>query len=173
MQIINLFGAPCSGKSTAAAGLFYKMKIENYSVELVTEVAKDLVWSKRYKCLENQVKVTVDQYERMRRLENQVDYVITDSPLLLGIIYQREEYFKSFTPLVHELFNSFNNSNIFIRRSKKYVQTGRNETEDESKQIAFKIEDILRDNNYAYKDFKGTRNIAQIIYGHLKIRNVI
>lgn len=39
-----MFGSPGSGKSTTAAGLFYKLKTSDYNVELVTEVAKDLVW---------------------------------------------------------------------------------------------------------------------------------
>ena len=43
-RVINLLGAPGAGKSTAAAGLFYRMKKEFLSVELVTEYAKDLIY---------------------------------------------------------------------------------------------------------------------------------
>ena len=173
MQVINLFGSPGSGKSTSAAGLFHKLKTLDYNVELVTEVAKDLVWSKRFQCLENQAKVTVDQYERLRRLENQVEYVITDSPLLLGIFYQPKDYFKSFKPFVFELFDSFDNHNILIKRSKKYNPKGRMQNEQESNLISLQLEDLLLDNNYTFSKFKGDKNAVESIYTHLITRNVL
>ena len=37
VTVINFYGGPGSGKSTAAAGLFYKMKLGGYSVELTDE----------------------------------------------------------------------------------------------------------------------------------------
>ena len=40
MQIINIWGGPGVGKSTAAAGLFYEMKKLQLNVELVTGVRK-------------------------------------------------------------------------------------------------------------------------------------
>jgi len=44
MKVINLFGGPGCGKSTAAAGLFHLMKSNHMSVELVNEFAKEIVW---------------------------------------------------------------------------------------------------------------------------------
>ncbi len=35
MKVINLWGSPGAGKSTAAAGLFYRMKFADYNVELI------------------------------------------------------------------------------------------------------------------------------------------
>ena len=40
MIVINFWGGPNSGKSTQAAGLFHRMKADNYSVEVVNEYAK-------------------------------------------------------------------------------------------------------------------------------------
>lgn len=168
LKIINLFGAPGVGKSTTAAGLFHKLKTMDYNVELVTEVAKDLVWSKRFHCLENQAKVTIDQYERMRRLINQVDYVVTDSPLLLGIFYQPKNYFKAFEPFVFELFNSFINVNIFIKRAKKYNPKGRMQTEKESNIISIQLEDLLKERGYEYKPFNGDKEVVSSIINYLQ-----
>lgn len=42
--VINIFGGPGVGKSTVAAGLFYRLKCLHYSVELVEEFAKYLVY---------------------------------------------------------------------------------------------------------------------------------
>ena len=46
-MIINIFGGPGVGKSTVAADLFVIMKKEGYSVELVTEYAKELTYEKK------------------------------------------------------------------------------------------------------------------------------
>ena len=39
--VINLIGAPGTGKSTVASELFSKMKWSGYDVELVSEYAKE------------------------------------------------------------------------------------------------------------------------------------
>jgi hypothetical protein len=43
LKVINLYSGLGSWKSTTAAGLFHLMKQDLYSVELVTEFAKDCV----------------------------------------------------------------------------------------------------------------------------------
>ena len=50
LKVINFFGAPGSGKSTIAAGLFFEMKMKQMNVELVTEFAKELCYSERNFC---------------------------------------------------------------------------------------------------------------------------
>ena len=47
MIVINLWGAPSSGKSTGASYLFSELKLKGYNVELVTEFAKDLTWEEK------------------------------------------------------------------------------------------------------------------------------
>ena len=44
MLVVNLFGAPGSGKSTGAAYIFSQLKIAGVNAELVTEFVKDKVW---------------------------------------------------------------------------------------------------------------------------------
>ena len=46
-KIINLYGGPGVGKSTTAAGLFYKMKIAGYSCELAYEWIKLKVYENK------------------------------------------------------------------------------------------------------------------------------
>lgn len=41
--VVNLFGVPGAGKSTGAAYIFYRLKINGINAELVTEFAKDKV----------------------------------------------------------------------------------------------------------------------------------
>ena len=42
--VVNLYGAPGSGKSTGAAYIFAKLKMLGVNCELITEFAKDKVW---------------------------------------------------------------------------------------------------------------------------------
>ena len=43
-KIINLYGAPGSGKSTIASGLFFHMKMAGLNVELASEYIKSKVF---------------------------------------------------------------------------------------------------------------------------------
>ena len=94
VTVINFYGGPGSGKSTAAAGLFYNMKIAGYSVELTDEFAKECVWEGNIPMLADQLWVLGHQHRKILRLSDKVDYIITDSPVLLSPIY-RERYGES------------------------------------------------------------------------------
>lgn len=127
-KIINLFAGPGAGKSTAASALFSLMKAHGEHVELVTEYAKDLVWDKAR--MDNQLAILGKQDKRLHRLVGNVDYVITDSPLLLGAIYiEKGSRFDNadFRNTVRWAFNSYDNINFFLRRLPNYDPRGRNQ----------------------------------------------
>lgn len=157
-KIINLFGGPGAGKSTTAAGLFYRMKKSGMSVELISEYAKDLVWSESLKVLEDQVYVAAKQNRKQHRLLGKVEWIITDSPIVLSAYYakycsQNKEMVRN---LAYDLFNSYENINIFIQRTKPFVSTGRLcseggalKTDKELKEMLRGIEGIeLEDNEH-------------------------
>lgn len=54
MILVNLYGAPGSGKSTGAAYIFSKLKMAGIDAELVTEFAKDKVWEESKAPFDNQ-----------------------------------------------------------------------------------------------------------------------
>jgi len=159
MKVINLFGGPGAGKSTTAAGLFFLMKTDPSirSVELVTEFAKDLVYAERFKELEgnNQLYITAKQFSRLKRLSNQVDYAITDSPIIQSLMYTPRDYFPSFGSLLKEIYSSFDNINIFIKRVKPYKKYGRAQTEEESDVIGNNIWHFLSINDISYSAVNG------------------
>ena len=140
-------GAPGTGKSTIASELFSKMKWLGYDVELVSEYAKELVWEERNETFKNELYLFAKQHHRMFRLNGKVKYIITDRPLILSIFYNKKygdnsEVFKN---LVLQEISKFKNINIFLNRTKPYVQKGRNQTEEESKEFASEMLNIIKE----------------------------
>lgn len=142
MKVINLFAGPGAGKSTTAAGLFHIMKQDGYKVELVTEYAKDIVWADRHKELDDQLYITAKQHHRIFLLKNKVDYCVTDSPLLLSLVYSRMMP-QSFHPFVKDIFHEYDNLAVILKRTKPYVLFGRTQTEDEAKDLDAQIRTLV------------------------------
>ncbi len=144
--VINLFGGPGSGKSTIAAGVFHFMKLTNLNVELVDEYAKHLTWSERRECLKCQPYIFGKQYYKIFTLLDKVDFIITDSPILLSAVYNKHSP-PSFNRSVIDIFNSMNNWNFYLKRSGRvYNPKGRSQTLSEAEQIDEQIVRLLLDN---------------------------
>jgi nicotinamide riboside kinase len=167
MKVINLLGGPGTGKSTTCAGLFSIMKLEGYSVEMVPEFAKDLTWSERKLCLKDQFYVTANQNYAFERLRGKVDYVVTDTSLLLGLIYDQGRY-RNFKPFLKEVYNSYDNINFFLRRKKKYDPTGRNQTEDEAKNLDLLILRMLSAENIPFVEINADLDAPETIFNIIK-----
>lgn len=165
MQVLNMFAGPGTGKSTVSAGLFYKMKNLNYKVELVQEYAKDMTYEKRSNILEDQLYIFAKQARRLERLKGHVDFVITDSPLLLGIIYNTKSTILN--DLIEETFNSYNNKNFFLKRLKEYQPYGRNQTEEQAREIDLKISKMLIKKRYWFDRIDSNETAVDKIFNTL------
>lgn len=143
--IVNLFGGPGSGKSTMAAGLYYQLKVKGYECEMAREYAKELLYSKDHSIFTMyNHSVTVEQNRRIRSLIGQVDIVICDSPILLGIIYDREGD-RTFTDYLIDKHNEYWNYNVFLERKlDEYNQKGRFENQHEAVEVDKKITSLLK-----------------------------
>lgn len=173
-QVINLFGGPGCGKSTIAAHLFAIMKWENYNVELVTEYAKDITWEKREDVLKDQLYLLAKQHRKQHKLREQVDYIITDSPLLLTILYRPENYCNNtFAPLVLELWDMYDNKNYFVERYKPYHAIGRSQTEEQAKDLDFQCLNLLNIHNQGVTMVPGDEQAAPLILESIKYRDKI
>lgn len=156
MLLINLFGAPGAGKSTGAAYIFSKIKMEGVNAELVTEYAKDKVWEKSEEVFNNQVYIFGKQYFRISRLEKKVDVVVTDSPLLLSAYYSDNPLLDGeFDALVNKIAKSYDCLNIFINRVKPYNESGRFQTEQESDLVGVELKEFLDENGVDYIEYDG------------------
>jgi hypothetical protein len=156
-KIINLFGAPGSGKSTMAAGIFCDMKRRGHLTELVTEVAKDFVWSGRDQCIKCQPLIFGKQLYRIERLLGKVDIIVTDSPLLLSSIYN-QTYGHLFDATVFNIWDKMDNMNYLLRRTKKYVGVGRNQSENESDLLHVAIKSYLVENEVSFNEVEGNEH---------------
>ena len=147
MIVINLFGAPGSGKSTGAAYIFSQLKMHNINCELVTEFAKDKTWENNKKVFNDQFYIFGKQHFKMSRLESEVDVVITDAPLWNSIVYNTLTGTKKemFNEIVMYEFNKYKNLNYFIDRVKPYNPKGRSQSENEAKTLANNILEFLVD----------------------------
>ena len=134
------------GKSTAAAGLLYEMKKKGLNVEIAMEYAKDAVWEKRYNILDDQIYIFAKQQRRISRfMDSGIDWVITDSPIPLGLVYLRPAMLsENFDQLVMEVFNQYTNHNFLLQRNFEYNPVGRNQKdEEEAREFDRKVESLL------------------------------
>lgn len=155
--IINLFGSPCSGKSTTAAFLFYKLKSLGIKCELVTEYAKDKTYEKNEMALSDQIYIFAKQNYRINRIvsDGQVDVIVTDSPLLLSTYYNSDKMTKQeLDILVRKVVGSYRNLNIFLTRFGEYQQYGRSQTKEESEKMSDEMYELFSDDmHYVFNKF--------------------
>lgn len=157
--IVNLFGAPSSGKSTGAAYVFSRLKMLGVNAELVTEFVKDKVWEDCSEALKNQAYIFGQQYYRISRCADKVDVIITDSPLPFSILYNPDPALaKSLNALVMDVFNSYNNLNYLLCRTGNYDSVGRIHSEEESKQLHEDIKRLLQSEEIPYSVVDGFHN---------------
>jgi hypothetical protein len=153
--VVNLFAGPGTGKSTAAAGVFFDLKNKQINTELASEYAKDLVWEKRNFTFEDQLYLFAKQHHRIFNLLGQVDVVITDCPILLSPVYDSEKR-RTFERLVVEEHNRMWTYNVFLKRHKTYNPKGRIHNEQQAHEIDRKVLDVLDRNHQAYETFDAT-----------------
>lgn len=166
---INLFGGPGLGKSTTASGLFYRMKMNNSKVEFIPEYAKELTYGNDYTRLSDQLHILGEQHHRMYRLLDKVDFLIHDSPFVMGLTYLRKDdphlpaYL--YEQLVVEMFNSYDNLNIFLERNSnnEYQEYGRSQSLSEAIEKDIEIMDLLDRHNIKYKKILADDNTIENI----------
>lgn len=141
-KVVGLYAGAGAGKSTVAAELFAMLKYDGVSCELVTEFAKDLVWDKSFKTMDDQIWLFANQHRRITRLLGQVDVVITDSPFVMGLAYCKEKdlAFEEFVLSEHRKLNTYN---FFLERNAEYVKGGRVENKEKAERLDRAIRILL------------------------------
>jgi hypothetical protein len=169
--IVNILGGAGVGKSTMSGSLFGMLKRDGYDVEYVQEFAKKLTWEKNFQALEHQYYVSGTQMYMQNMLNGKVEASITDSPILLGLLYLNEKndlIKKSFERFIIESFRSQDNMTFLLKRVKEYNPNGRNQTLEESKVIDEKIETLLTNEGLLYNCVEGSNKGLQEVYEYVR-----
>lgn len=176
-KIINLFGGPGIGKSTQASGLFTEMKRNHMSVEYTYEFPKEVAWEGNISQLKDQFFITANQHRNISRLYGKVDYIIVDSPIVLGCFY--EQRYGGGYPASHysmsglsnflwDLFKKYDNINILLKRNNEtYDQNGRIQDLQEAQEIDDDIKQTLLINNIPFVEFNVNTNTAVDIFNYI------
>lgn len=164
--VINGYGGPGAGKSTACLEITAALKKEGYNAEYVQEYAKELVYEKDMEMLdgspEHQYEILKEQTRRMDRLYDQVDFIVTDSPVMLNTIYNKQ-LTPEYESLVNELQGEYINYSFFMERdASNFEKEGRIHNLTESIEKDNEIKDMLQKNEIKYKTYNH-ENVNEIV----------
>lgn len=152
--IINLYGGPGTGKSTSAAYLYYLLKKNGTNVELVREYVKDWAWEGRKISTYDQIYFLGKQVRRESMLYGKVDWIVTDSPVMMNLYYAQRYCSLSLAEGVRSATLSFyrqaaedgnKHLHIMLHRNKPYLSEGRYQTEEEAREIDTGVKRLLDD----------------------------
>lgn len=163
--VVNLAGPPGSGKSTAAAYIFARLKMQRINAELITEYAKRKVWEENNKAIGNQTYLFGQQYYSMLCCEDKVDVIVTDSPLFLSVYYNQENRLgQPFNEVVWNVFQSYHNQTFLLKRVQPYEQSGRIQTAEESDAIYYELKELMDEKGIEYETLPGnTKSYDRIV----------
>jgi hypothetical protein len=142
--LINLFGAPCSGKSVKMMQLAIHAKLQRIFCEISAEVAKEYVVPQIPITRDVQLDLSTEQARRLNCFVGHAAVVITDAPIMIGAFYAQyrrlehpgdlETLFPSLAQSVHARAHKI--VNVYIWRNHPYDPAGRLEPECEDTAIA-------------------------------------
>ena len=168
--VVNFIAAPSVGKSLMSALTFAEIKSRNFSCELIQEYAKTLVWQERFEELNVQYQVSLNQYNMIKAVQNKVQFAVCDSPLLIGLYYNRTfptnvcniEKTEAF---IKQKMQEFHNVYIFLQRNENhpYETVGRIHNEQESKQIQDDLAQLLKELNLPHLSVKSCKSNIPLI----------
>ena len=170
-KVINFVASPSTGKSLMAALIFSELKMRHYKAEYVQEYAKTLVWQDRLDDLANQYNVSLEQYRMIKSVNGKVNYICLDSPLLLGLFYNRDHpenvcNVEKTENMILSKMSEFDNIYIFLERNEEfpYETEGRIHNEEQSKVISSQLLALLDEFGIEYKSFKSDKkNVSAIL----------
>ncbi len=158
--IINLYGGPGTGKSTTMALVYAGMKLRGQEVEMAPEWVKIPVWAGNLDVLEDQLYITAKQNHILNRLYGRVEIIVTDAPLLQGLVYCQNPTFQE---VIRESARCYRNEHVFLSRVKPYRQRGRVQDEKKSRQIDRQVMEMLDNEVDSYVTIPADENAAAAI----------
>lgn len=148
MLVVNMYAGPGSGKTTLAHAVTGRLKMMGTPlvVEYVGEYAKRLVFEDRRAAMANQILILGRQFQELGNLWGKADIVITDGPMLHGLIYgEKLAYTEPFFDLAVWCDRQFQTMNVFVERLETlpFESVGRLQDLEESRALDQQILDML------------------------------
>jgi hypothetical protein len=149
-----MLGGSGLGKSTTAAGLYHRMKSDGFNVELVREYVKAWAWSGTKIGQYDQIYIFGKQSRSEYMLYGKVDYIITDSPIILSPVY--EKFYNNGESMIEVAAlkflekaenNGIQHVNFLLERKKKFNPEGRYETEEQAIEVDKRVSIFLEEYN--------------------------
>jgi hypothetical protein len=112
--VVNLHGGSGTGKTPMAAGIFFELKALGINVALRQRAD--------YEPSDDQIYIFGNEYHRLRSLLGRVEIILTDCPLLLSPVYDKEHR-STLEKLVLEEHNKMWTYNVFLKRKKNVKST--------------------------------------------------
>lgn len=156
---ICLWAGAGAGKSATASGIHHKLKCRGYNIELVQEYIKKWAYQKRKPKSFDQVYIFGKQlHAEDSLLQEGVEHIITDSPIMLGVYYAKKSGMKGWEELMAlgQAFDAQHPSiNIFLNREGiPYKQEGRYETEAQALANDLEMKEFVKNNVVDFFEFK-------------------
>ena len=169
MKVINFFGAPGVGKTTMALLLTALVKQKAIDTEISLEFVKDYIFTNNEDMISFQNHIFSEQEKKLRVFSKskEVEFAVTDSPLLLSCYYAPSDYAIYFKDLVFEIFNTYDNINFFVNRNHFYSHQGRKHDEEESIVINKNIKAYLINNNVPFIEINSTDNLEDFVIPYI------
>ena len=162
-SLINIYGAVGSGKSTVASGVFWKLKMLQYSVNLVTEFSKELAYDHSI-AVSDIPYVIGNQWHHIQQ-SYRCDIVINDSPLPQWTVFHSymDKECKDFIFYLNQKHSSINY--LLERDFPIYHQSNRrvDELDKKMQEYHVKLKEMLYSNNIEYKILKSNESSVDII----------
>lgn len=169
--VVNLFGGPCSCKTTFCAAIFAELKKRDINCEMALEFAKEIVYEGNLNRLKNQLYLFSEQHERITRLVGKVDVIVTDSPLISHVIYDLNNDHMLQEVIIREQ-KIFNDLGYFLIRGETYSMNGRYHTFEQAKEIDIKIKNLLNLHKIKHQEIgSDIENVDMIVKEILEVLN--
>lgn len=160
--VINAFAGPGAGKTTSCLEVAEKLKKQGFVTEYVQEYAKELVYDNNLIMLdghyEHQFDILKEQVKRINRLYGKVDFILTDSPVLLNNTYLNEDKstndYVAYCENVKKIYTLYDNFNYFVERDKSaFEEEGRIHNLEQSIVIDDELKNTLHNNQIDFATY--------------------
>jgi len=160
-KIISLYGGPGIGKSTSGALLYWLLKNKlQANAELVREYVKNWAWEGRHIQPYDQFLFTAKQIRLESILLGRADYVVTDSPVFLTVVYAKKYTSSEIAEGIEQAVRAYyrqvakdghQHVHVMLARTKPYKQEGRYETALAAQELDRLVVETLEGAGVAYQ----------------------